>query len=1031
MPMTAITHRRLSSSLLALASLCALGAAGCAAKYNNATGITAQPVQILWNTTGPAQVDTTTYPTPTAGDPNPPLVQPAPSPYIGTMFSSTPLSAAELNATASTPGTFVYTPAEGSFLTPGLQTLSVTFTPKDTTNYKVTTRTVQIQVNDIGAASSASALTPQAVQIIGGGYVDGVYFHPLQKDLRYARTDVGGAYRWDQKVYQASSCQTRQPTGNNGETLQYGNWVPLLDFVGRTNAGDQGVESLGLDPSDPMRLYLSTGLNYNNDPTQQNHFMLSDDQGKTFTQVNAPFPINGNDNGRDAGERFGVDPNLGTTIYYGSRTAGLWKSLDRGVTWNQVTSFPVTGPTHGAGVVFVSFLAASGTTGTATPVIFAGVSDYNYYNTDGSNNGNPTYSPIYQSVDAGATWQAVAGQPTTITNPGGGTKPTNYNLTPIHGVFGPDGKPNSLGSFYVTYFSDQGPGDSAPGAGAVFQYTPVVGNPGAAGTWTDISPTAVRSGDDGGYGGLALDPEAPGTIMVTSFDDYNKGDDLYRTLDYGKNWVAFKRGPSSDINDAFNAPWLTFNGASSPSTGTGNWPSSIAIDPFNSAHVEYGSGQTLWDSLTATALDGSPASTPYFSVGAYGAAIGGRVMTQACSGSLTDPNTPPGAPIAGLPGGLSIEETVVNALASPPQGVPLLSAVGDLGTFVHTSLDSSPLTGATFQPLFTTGTSVDFAQNLPLTIVRVGQGSDTSDKSPYTPIVGAPAGTTCDVATNPNLTNCAQISVPQLLAITTTGGVASGGNSHWTGFDTLSTASSLQTVTSSTNFSQGGGTVAIAPDASSIVWAPSDFPPSCTGDSAKTWTPAVNGIIGAQVISDRVTPGVYYQYDSKSGQLAMGTATISAGSSSTFQCNLTFSTQSTLPAYSYGQLVASFGAAGDIWLAVNNSSNASANGIYHSSDFGKTLTQIAGFTQGYAIGLGAPATSAAVQAYSKPAVYTAATGASGYGFYRSIDNGATWVLVSNPQHLLGTVNVIIGDPRIFGRYYIGTGGRGIAYADSQ
>jgi oligoxyloglucan reducing-end-specific cellobiohydrolase len=66
-----------------------------------------------------------------------------------------------------------------------------------------------------------------------------------------------------------------------------------------------------------------------------------------------------------------------------------------------------------------------------------------------------------------------------------------------------------------------------------------------------------------------------------------------------------------------------------------------------------------------------------------------------------------------------------------------------------------------------------------------------------------------------------------------------------------------------------------------------------------------------------------------------------------------------------------------------------------------------------------------------PAVYTAAIGASGYGFYRSIDNGLTWVNVSNPAHLLGTVNQIVGDARTFGRFYIGTGGRGIAYADSQ
>src|SRR5713101_7493781 len=45
------------------------------------------------------------------------------------------LSATQLNATASVPGTFVYTPMPGTVLGAGNQTLSVTFTPTDTTDY--------------------------------------------------------------------------------------------------------------------------------------------------------------------------------------------------------------------------------------------------------------------------------------------------------------------------------------------------------------------------------------------------------------------------------------------------------------------------------------------------------------------------------------------------------------------------------------------------------------------------------------------------------------------------------------------------------------------------------------------------------------------------------------------------------------------------------------------------------------------------------------------------------------------------------
>lgn len=59
----------------------------------------------------------------------------------------TPLGAAELNATASLPGTFVYAPGAGTVLNPGAgQTLSVTFTPSDTANYTNAVATVLITV---------------------------------------------------------------------------------------------------------------------------------------------------------------------------------------------------------------------------------------------------------------------------------------------------------------------------------------------------------------------------------------------------------------------------------------------------------------------------------------------------------------------------------------------------------------------------------------------------------------------------------------------------------------------------------------------------------------------------------------------------------------------------------------------------------------------------------------------------------------------------------------------------------------------
>ena len=60
-----------------------------------------------------------------------------------------PLSGTQLNATASVPGTFVYTPPAGTILNAGAgQVLSVDFTPTDTANYNsVLGTTVTINVN--------------------------------------------------------------------------------------------------------------------------------------------------------------------------------------------------------------------------------------------------------------------------------------------------------------------------------------------------------------------------------------------------------------------------------------------------------------------------------------------------------------------------------------------------------------------------------------------------------------------------------------------------------------------------------------------------------------------------------------------------------------------------------------------------------------------------------------------------------------------------------------------------------------------
>ncbi len=70
----------------------------------------------------------------------------------------TALSATQLNATANVPGSFTYTPASG-VLGAGAQTLSVVFTPTDTTTYNTATATVSLTVNKAAATVTLGALS--------------------------------------------------------------------------------------------------------------------------------------------------------------------------------------------------------------------------------------------------------------------------------------------------------------------------------------------------------------------------------------------------------------------------------------------------------------------------------------------------------------------------------------------------------------------------------------------------------------------------------------------------------------------------------------------------------------------------------------------------------------------------------------------------------------------------------------------------------------------------------------------------------
>jgi hypothetical protein len=768
----------------------------------------------------------------------------------------TPLSSAQLDATANVAGSFVYSPSAGTVLQPGQNALSVMFTP--------TSGTAVSASATISVTGTLPTYTFKNVSIVGGGFITGIVFHPTQQNVRYARTDIGGAYSWNQTT---------------------GSWVPLLDSFGRSQYNDMGVESIGLDPTDPQRLYLAVGM-YADSFGSNGEFLLSDDEGSTFTTVAAPFKMGSNDNGRYDGERLSVDPNLPATIYFGSRNNGLWVSANRGQTWTEVAGFPVTATTSGDGVIFEDFVASSGSSGSATPVIYAGVSD-----TGTSSTG---YSSLYRSTNGGVSWTAVPGQPT--------------GLYPSHGVIGPDG------ALYLSYSNGIGP--TGITTGQLWKYVlPSATNPGGAGVWTNITPGLPErpSFSQGGFGAIAVDPEQPGVLMASTMDDYYPyGDDIYRSVNSGDTWVSLDQ--QDKVQDVSISPWVTFGAATA---GTGNWPGTLAIDPFDSNRVLYGTGQTIWDSENIEVSDAGTA--PTFGIGAVG-----------------------------------VEETAVLALMSPAAGANLVSGLGDIGGFVHTSLTSSPAGGMSSNPIFGNTTGLDFAQSVPADFVRVGANSSN-----------------------------------QFGAYSTNGGTS------WQPFSTDPAGTAA-----------GQGTIALAADGSAIVWATSDAPVAVSTNQGATWVASTGATQAAEVFSDRVNPKTFYLYNSATGALQVST-----------DGGMTFTAAATgLPENAV--MAVSPAAEGDVWVA-------GSTGILRSTNSGASFSATGSvMTTAYAIGFGMGLSG------GYPAIYVVGNGPTGYGFYRSTDGGTTWVQINNSSQQYGEATIILGDPQIFGRVYLGTQGRGIVYGDS-
>jgi len=401
----------------------------------------------------------------------------------------------------------------------------------------------------LGAVLAFASLTPAAargpapapyrwtnVTVGGGGFAPGIVFSPVKRGLAYLRTDMGGAYRWEDRA---------------------GVWVPLMD--GFAQGSFFGVESIAPDPVDADRVYAAVGM-YTRDPAA---ILRSDDRGAHWTVVPVPFRMGGNEPGRGLGERLAVDPRHPRSLLFGSRHDGLWRSDDAGGHWRRDTAFPYAGAGPAAprtthpGIAFVLFDPAS-------PRIFAGIADAGE-------------AGLLQSNDDGAHWTRLTGGP--------------EGLVPVKAAL------DGAGRLYVTWADGIGPSGVTRGAiwalersGAFHDITPdrspgappggyigIAADPASDGVayastfnrwkpgdtlwrtadggrhWTELGPRSRRDTSATPFlnwgrpeaalghwiAGLALDPFDPGRLAYTT------GDTVYVTNDAPKPallWTPWTKG---------------------------------------------------------------------------------------------------------------------------------------------------------------------------------------------------------------------------------------------------------------------------------------------------------------------------------------------------------------------------------------------------------------------------------------------------------------------------------------------------------
>lgn len=404
------------------------------------------------------------------------------------------------------------------------------------------------------AESVESSMNWDTLNIGGGGFVSGII---TGDDQMYARTDVGGAYRYD---------------------YEQKKWVQLLDFLTEADRGFLSVDAMCIDPNDDDTLYLLCGCAYFSDA--RTVVFRSHDAGETFEEIDVTdlIQVHGNGYGRQTGEAIAVDPDDPNIIYCGGDvTAGdsaLIMSKDGGDTWNPVEGYDKLG-----------LFEYSIKWPTWTEHMARSVADDEYLNVNGIATIQITDGKVYVGTSVkGKANLHVAEVGSDDFQPLNENLPTEQMPSRIN--------LDADGNLLITYINglmfDRG-------TGYAFKYNPKTDE------LKDITPTegVVTNTKklNVGYGAVTSDPKDANKLVATTCAQWYSqswtadawerdaiawGDRFFKSEDGGETWTEMTPGNTAYWDGPLLANYLQDGGHSWIRDKAIHWSGCIALDPRNS-----------------------------------------------------------------------------------------------------------------------------------------------------------------------------------------------------------------------------------------------------------------------------------------------------------------------------------------------------------------------------------------------------------------------------------------------------------------